>query len=174
MELSFARPELRAIDELAAEVLVASMWEDKRPLAGVLGLVDYRLLGRVSALCAEGFVRGTRGEVSMLPARPRLPFDKLLVVGMGAHDTFDAAAFHACCDRVRDALLAMRVKRVVVELPGRFADSAATAPREAAQAIFRALETATSISSFIWLEPESAQAEITAGYEEALRKARRG
>lgn len=172
MELAFGLPELRALDDLGAEVLVASLWEDVRPLRGVLGLVDYRMLGRVSELARSGFVRGVRGELTMLPARPRLAFDKLLVVGMGARDGFDAAQFHAAFDRARSTLETLKIKRAVVELPGRF-DLAASA-KDAASAMFRAQGGETCVSAYTWLEPEAEQAAIAQSFEEEHRRARRG
>lgn len=172
MELAFALPELRALDELAAEVLVASAWEDVRPLRGVLGLVDYRLLGKASDLARSGFLRGVRGEVSMVPGRPRLPFDKLLVVGLGPREGFDAASFASCFERVHGALVAMKVKRAVVELPGRF--DGVPGPKDAARAIFLAQQGETTVSAYTWLEPEAEQGAIAAAYEEELRRARRG
>ncbi len=118
-DLRFVAPDLRRLDETASEVVVCGVWKDERPLSGLAGLLDWRLCGRLSRLAQKGFLVGDVGEVLVVPARPRLPFDKLLVTGLGPRATFDEAAFRAVLERMLDALAGLEVKKAVVELPGR-------------------------------------------------------
>src|SRR5688572_19926630 len=83
MLVRFTLPELSALDALDAEVLVAAVYEDVRPARGVAGLCDWRLGGRISRLMRNGFITGKTGEVVMIPGKPHLPVDKILLVGVG-------------------------------------------------------------------------------------------
>jgi len=47
--------------------------------------VDFRLAGRISRLIAGGFATGALGEVLLVPGKPKLPFDKILLFGTGAN-----------------------------------------------------------------------------------------
>ena len=83
MELRFVPPHLHALDDHPAEVIACAVWSDERPMRGLAGLLDWRLAGRVSRLAKEQFVTGSVGEVLCMQGRPRLPFDKVVVVGAG-------------------------------------------------------------------------------------------
>jgi len=119
IDLRFVAPDLRRLDEVASEVVVCSIWKDERPLTGLASLLDWRLAGLLSRLAKQGFLVGDVGEVLFLPARPRLPFDKLLVCGLGRRAGFGDEIFRTVLARALDALAGLSVKSAVVELPGR-------------------------------------------------------
>ena len=126
--LSLRRPQPPRLDLASAELLACCIWSDVRPVRGTAGLLDFRLAGRLSSLLRESFVSGARGEVLMVPGRPSLPFEKVMVFGLGPRPGFSDLV---CTDAVKHmsrALEQLRVVRAVVELPGR-ADGAVTAER---------------------------------------------
>jgi hypothetical protein len=119
MELRFVTPELRRLDESPSEVLACGVFADERPHHGTAGLVDWRLSGLVSRLIRQAFVTGRRGEVVMLPLRPKLPFDKALFFGMGERATFDDSVFRDVTARMLSTMEGLCARSAVVELPGR-------------------------------------------------------
>ena len=119
IDLRFVAPDLRRLDEAGSEVVVCGVWKDERPLTGLACLLDWRLAGRLSRLARQGFLVGELGEVVVLPARPRLPFDKLLACGLGPRASFSEATFRTVLARILDALTGLSVKKAVIELPGR-------------------------------------------------------
>ncbi len=119
MELRFVTPELSRLDELDSEVLACSVWSDARPAHGLAGLCDWRLAGRVSDLLRRGHVTGELGEVVMLPGKPRLTFDKLLLVGAGPRGGFDEESFRRVVLSMLATMEGLSARASVVELPGR-------------------------------------------------------
>lgn len=119
MLVRFTAPELAALDTLDAEVLVASVYEDVRPVRGVAGLCDWRLGGRIARLMRAGFVTGREGEVVMIPGKPQLSLDKLLLVGVGPRASMGRARVEAFVSLAVDRLTRLRARSAVVELPGR-------------------------------------------------------
>lgn len=119
MELRFVTPELRRLDEVPSEVLACGLFADERPHHGTAGLVDWRLSGLVSKLIRQNFATGKRGEVVMLPLRPKLPFDKALLFGMGGRNAFDDAVFRGVTAHMLSTMEGLSVRSAVVELPGR-------------------------------------------------------
>lgn len=159
MDLRFTTPSLRKLDLVGTEVLVASLSVNERPPHGVAGLVDWRLAGRLSRLQKSGFATGTRGEVLLVPGKPKLPFDKVVLFGIGDYDSFDEAAYRDVVERILDTLTGLRARTAVVELPGRHAG--AIAPERAADIL---LETAGDRREHdVWtlVEPGEAQRAIT-------------
>ena len=130
MELRFVAPDLRRLDEMGSEVVICGVWKDARPLTGLASLLDWRLAGRLSRLAKQGFLVGEVGEVLVVPARPRLPFDKLLVCGLGTRAAFGDPVYRTVLARALDALVGLSVKKAVVELPGR-GDAGVSAERAA-------------------------------------------
>lgn len=119
MELRFVTPELARLDEIDSEVLACSVWSDARPSHGLAGLCDWRLGGRISDLEARGLLTGALGEVVLLPGKPRLTFDKLLVFGAGPRASFGEEAFHGVVQRMLATMEGLSARGLVVELPGR-------------------------------------------------------
>jgi hypothetical protein len=119
MELHCTGRTLRALDGTHGEVLVLGFYRDVRPFRGLLGQVDFRMLGRISKLAAKSFILGDLGETLLVPGRPRIPYDKILCVGLGASGAFDEQAFIGALRSIRSALQGLRVRRCTIELPGR-------------------------------------------------------
>lgn len=119
MELRFVTPELSRLDEIDSEVLACSVWSDTRPVHGLAGLCDWRLAGRISELLRRGHVTGTLGEVVMLPGKPRLTFDKILLFGAGPRAIFSEDTFRRLAAHMLATMEGLSTRVAVVELPGR-------------------------------------------------------
>lgn len=119
MELRFVLPDLQSLDALDAEVLACAPFSDALPAHGVAGLCDWRLGGRISDLRRRGLITCELGEVVMIPCKPRLPFDKLVLFGAGPRGEFDEAVFRDVVRRMLATMGGLCTRVPVVELPGR-------------------------------------------------------
>src|SRR5690606_30370316 len=119
MELRFVQPSLRRLELLVSEVIAVPIEEMVRPPRGSAGLLDYRLDGRISAVLRDGTFTGAVGEKLLLSGKPKLPFDKLLLYGMGAAGSFNHQIYAGLVDDLLKSLADLGVRRAVVELPGR-------------------------------------------------------
>lgn len=122
IELEWIERDLRALDTASGEILVGALYADVRPPGGVVALLDWRMCGRISQRCIGGFLSGARGERFLLPGRPRIAFDKVLLVGMGARTTCppgDEGAVTETLTTMIDALAGLQARRAAIELPGR-------------------------------------------------------
>lgn len=122
MDVRFVPSDLRRFDELKAEALVLPFASDERPLRAPLGLVDWRLCGQLSRLLLRGRASGVETDAVLVPARPRLPFDKLFLFGVGPTDAMDDVAFDAAIERMLTTLDRAQVRASVLRLPGRHHD----------------------------------------------------
>jgi hypothetical protein len=155
MELRFTLPQLRKLDLAGTEVLVCSFSEGERPPKGVAGLVDWRLAGRISRLVASGFVSGALGETLLVPGRPKLPFDKILLFGIGNPRDFSELVFRAVVENVLATLEGLKARTAVVELPGRHFDG--IAPERAADVLLEMSASRPEHDSWTLVEPLEAQ-----------------
>jgi hypothetical protein len=155
--LRFLPPTMRALDEARAELCAFSVFADERPFKRVAGLLDWRLAGKLSALARDGFVSGAADEVVMLAGPPRLPFDKLLIFGLGSRQAFGDDGFRAWLSRLRGALGGLHVRRAVVELAGR----AILPPARRADLLVEATLGAEAIDRFVFVEDDEGQRAIS-------------
>lgn len=172
MELFFVAPDLRRLDETGAEIIACAMYEDVLPMRGLAGLLDWRLGARISQLIRGGFVTGALGEVLCVPARPRLPHDKVLLFGAGKHAAFDEAVFQDVVEHLARALEGLHARRAVVELPGR-ADARITAER-ATEIVLERVGASPAHDAWWLVEDLEAEKAMRARAHEEQRRARRG
>ncbi len=172
MDLRFTLPSLRKLDLCGTEVLVAGLTTDERPPHGVAGLVDWRLSGRISRLIQSGFATGEIGEVVLVPGKPKLPFDKVLLFGIGSAAAFSELGFRRVLETMLKTLEGLRARTAVVELPGRHLDAV---PAERAADVLLEIAGARSEHD-VWtlVEPPEAQRAITQHMIQERRRVRQG
>lgn len=121
MKVSFVRPELRHLDEVAGEAIALGVFADERPLRGAAGFVDWRLNGALSRCMMADRFRAEPGEALLYPDRGRLSFGRVLLWGLGARPEFDESRWRAACVGILRALRGMEVSRFAAPVPGRAA-----------------------------------------------------
>jgi hypothetical protein len=171
MELRFIQPSLQSLDEVDSEVLSCSVWSDARPVHGLAGLCDWRLGGQLSEMLRAGWITGALGEVVMIPVKPLLTFDKLLVYGAGPRATFADETFRAVVTKMLGTMEGLCARVGVVELPGRCDE---LIPAELAADILLA-SAGRKPEHDVWTLVESAEAKaaITQHMIEERRRVRR-
>ncbi len=119
MKIRFAEPTLRGLDDLGGICLVLTAFSDDRPLRGLAGHVDWRLNGRLSKWILDDFVDAHYKEVTLTPLDGQLPFQRLVLVGLGRRQDYDAERFVQVCRFCFDTLARMGVVEFAIEMPGR-------------------------------------------------------
>ena len=154
-QLHFVEPDLRAIDTTSAEVIACSVFQDERPMRGLAGLLDWRLAGRLSALAKNDFLTGAEGEIVLVPGRPYVRFEKILVLGIGPRASFDDAVVRRVLGKLVSALDGLKVRRALVEVPGR--PSGKLEPARAAELLLECAENALEDEVWTLVDDEAAE-----------------
>jgi cytosol aminopeptidase family protein len=170
MELRFVAPELTKLDQSGTELLLLGLFSDDRPPAGVAGLIDWRSAGRLSRIMLGGFATGELGEVLMLPGKPSLAFDKVILFGAGKRAELDEGVFAALIERMLKTAEGLRTRTLVAELPGRHAD--AIPPERAASILLEAAQGKPEHDVWTLVEGAAAQKAIAKHLQEQRRRAR--
>lgn len=170
MDIHFVDPEIRQLDRLRNEALSLPFFSDERPLRGVLGLVDWRMHGRISRLILDGRISGQRDEITLIASRPRLTFEKVILFGLGRSEEFTMDVYDRTTARILETLTRARVRASAIVLPGRSTGSIAPTP-----AMERFLSIAaghTEHDDVTLLETADAQKQMTPIVERERRRAR--
>jgi hypothetical protein len=140
-------------------VLLAALLPGERPPRGVAGICDFRWGGRLSRLVQSGFATGALGEVLLLSGRPKLPFDKVILFGVGRREDFSELVFRVVIERMLTTLEGLRARTAVVELPGRHFGG--IAPERAADILLEIAGARPEHDVWTLVEPSDAQRTIT-------------
>ena len=119
MDVRFALPGLAQLDRLHCDAVLLPLFADERPLSGALGLLDWRLCGFISRLVVQGRLDGHRGETTLLPGRPRVPFDKVVLFGLGTQQDFSDTVLDETLDRMMSVIRCTKGRSFAAVLPGR-------------------------------------------------------
>jgi len=141
------------------DLAVLPFFEDERPLQGLLGLVDWRIGGGLSALLRTGFCTGTAGEAVLLPGRRTLPMERLVLLGLGPSRAFDRAAAEAAGERLVAVIEGLVPRDVLVAMPGRAPE------RAVVEAVFDGLTRALARRRSRELDAEAQRAARAVGDE---------
>ena len=113
-----------ALDVIDSELAVTMAYEDIRPLKGQIGLVDWRLNGKVSRLILNRRFKGAKGDALLMPAGGRLGAKELLVLGMGFKREITEAEIPEMLNIVLDRILKKKCASFAMSLsditPGMF------------------------------------------------------
>ena len=119
MIFSTHRPSLPSIDEMGFQTLVLAYFADERPLQGVSGLIDWRLNGNLSHMVQSGRLTGSWGEQLLYPQSGRLPFQNLVMFGLGDRSRFGSTRFKEITNRMLRTLMRLDCWSFATVLPGR-------------------------------------------------------
>jgi len=103
------------------DALVVPLWSDVRPLRGAAGLVDWRLCGHLSELIRQGRLTGAAGEKLLLVTN-RVPWRRVLAVGMGESTAFGEAGFRSAAEGCLESLRKLGATSLAIAFPGRDID----------------------------------------------------
>jgi hypothetical protein len=150
LELSFYPLALDALDQADAEALCLFVSADERPLAGLAGLTDWRLAGRLSSMIRAGILTGEAGEALLTPPGSRLSFRKLFLFGLGSNAT--EAELHQRLSEALRKLAHAGVRDVALQLPARIQVEAGVRalvdePQAPGRALLFALEPAKLVAA---------------------------
>lgn len=170
MELRFATPDTRRLDELRADALVLPFFAEERPMRGAAGLVDYRLRGQLSRLRIRGRLRGETHERVLVPGKPLTTFDKIFLVGLGEEAAMTPVSAEAACRSILAMLDGCLARSVAMVLPGR--STARLGPDVALEALIRASLGTHEQDTITVLEEAEVHRTLQLTLERERRKAR--
>ncbi|MBU0505107.1 MAG: M17 family peptidase N-terminal domain-containing protein [bacterium] len=86
MKLSFTS---EAIDKISAEIIVLMHYEDDVPFKNFLGVLDWRINGRLSEIVKLNKFHGSAKEKLLIPSENRFKANEVLILGLGKKALFE-------------------------------------------------------------------------------------
>jgi len=117
--ISFISSNLPRLDETPASTLCLFYFQEKRPLPGIIGLIDWRLQGRLSSLIIDDFISGELNETLLFPLGGKLQQDRLLLFGLGERKVFNRLVFEEAVKNMITTVDKLSGDHIITALPGR-------------------------------------------------------
>jgi leucyl aminopeptidase len=133
------RIERASLTGVRTPLLVVNLFEGVDEPAGATGAVDEALGGLIGRLIADGEIRGTLGEITIVHNqgdRARLAAERLAVVGLGKRDDLDLEALRVASATAARKARDLRVGRYATVVHG--AGAGGLEPRVAARTVVEA------------------------------------
>lgn len=139
------------VDRVAAELVLLMYYQDEVPLKGLLGMVDWRVNGKLSRLIQRGVFSGNAREMLLMPAERRFKADKLVLLGLGRRADFEEGHIPQVFDFIFQTASRMRASQICLSisrlLPSQFEW------RSAVRLFVSKLVDFPSISDVVFCEP---------------------
>lgn len=140
------------IDKIPCELLILLHYEQEVPFHGLLGLVDWRINGKLSHLVQDHKFVGKAREMVLMPAERRFQAEKLIVMGLGEKNKFEEGFIAQVLDYVFQTTAKMKAAQLCLSLnkllPSQFEW------RNAVRLFVSKLFDHPSIKEVIFCEPE--------------------
>lgn len=85
MKLSFTS---QSVDKIPVELLVLMHYEDDVPLKDMLGMIDWRVNGRLSRTILDKKFKGKARELLLMPSENRFKAGEVILLGLGDKSMF--------------------------------------------------------------------------------------
>jgi len=117
------------IERARADVAVVFLFDSDRPLRGGAGRADWRMCGRLSKLLVAGRLTGARGEAVLMATDGGMAAPRVIALGVGARNTFDADACAELGAQAVDRARRLAAKTLALPLPDPHAGDLSLAER---------------------------------------------
>jgi len=113
MKLTFTSQN---IDKITTEIIVLMIYEKDLPLKNYLGVLDWRINGRLSEFLKQKKFSGKAKELLLIPSENRFKSNEVLVLGLGGKDDFEKDHISEVLDYFLKTIERKRMKQVCFSL----------------------------------------------------------
>ncbi|EKD42190.1 MAG: hypothetical protein ACD_73C00279G0009 [uncultured bacterium] len=112
----------KPVDKIVSNLIVATIFSDVRPFHGTAALLDWRLNGRLSKIIMKHKFKGNFRESLLLPSEGRIKSKEILLVGLGAYDSFNESYVAAYVQYLLKTMANMKMQDFLVSFTDFIAD----------------------------------------------------
>jgi hypothetical protein len=113
MLIERAKGDLATLDNLRGGILAVAAFSDEKPPQGLVGLLDWRIPGKISRWMRKSFYEANFGEQMLFTPGRRLAVEKILLFGAGPYATFHQRRAEVAY-AMAESLLRLRERDLVV------------------------------------------------------------
>jgi hypothetical protein len=117
--VSYGLPRLDSLPCQPESMICCFQFAEQCPLKGFTGLIDWRLLGRLSELRISNQFFGRMNESLLVLPGNRLPVNYLVMVGAGEPIQLSKEVYFELLDTMFDTARKLKIRQIIVSLPGR-------------------------------------------------------
>lgn len=104
------------IDRVNAELVLLMHHENAVPFRDAMGLIDWRVNGKLSRLVQDKVFTGKAREMVLMPAENRFKAQKLVLLGLGPREAFETGHIPQVFDFVFDTVKRIQAGQVCLSI----------------------------------------------------------
>jgi hypothetical protein len=105
------------VEDIQADVLVTTFFQDLGSPKGTTGMIDWRLNGFISRSMVEKRITGAKGEVTLLPLNQKFSSNRMLLLGLGSWKDYSVAELRSLLPTIQKAVMDLKPMKVCFCIP---------------------------------------------------------
>lgn len=109
--------KIPVVEDIQADLLVTTYFQDLGSPKGPTGMIDWRLNGFISRSIVEKRITGARGEITLLPLNQKFETQRMILVGLGKWKEYTVSELRLLLPSIQKAVMQMNPAHVCFCIP---------------------------------------------------------
>lgn len=112
-----ALKKIPIVEEIQADLLVTTYFQDLGSPKGPTGMIDWRLNGFISRNIVEKRITGAKGEITLLPLNQKFSTQKLLLLGLGKWREYTISELRSLLPSIQKTVMDIKPQHICFCIP---------------------------------------------------------
>jgi hypothetical protein len=109
--------KIPVVEDIQADLLVTTYFQDLGSPKGPTGMIDWRLNGFISRSIVEKRITGAKGEITLLPLNHKFETQRMILVGLGKWKDYTISELRQLLPTIQKAVMQMNPEHVCFCIP---------------------------------------------------------
>lgn len=105
------------VEEIQADLLISTYFQDLGSPKGTTGMIDWRLNGFLSRSIVEKRITGAKGEITLIPLNQKFSTHRMLLLGLGKWREYTVSELRSVLPALQKSVTALNPERVCFCIP---------------------------------------------------------
>lgn len=112
-----ALKKIPIVEEIQADLIVTTYFQDLGSPKGPTGMIDWRLNGFISRNIVQKRITGSKGEITLVPLNQKFTIQRMILVGLGKWKEYTISELRLLLPTIQKAVTQMNPAHVCFCIP---------------------------------------------------------
>lgn len=109
--------KIPVVEEIQADLLVTTYFQDLGSPKGATGMIDWRLNGFLSRSIVQKRITGAKGEITLVPLNQKFSSQRMILMGLGKWRDYTISELRSMLPALQKAVTDMKPQHVCFCIP---------------------------------------------------------
>ena len=109
--------KIPVVEDIQADLLVTTYFQDLGSPKGPTGMIDWRLNGFLSRSIVDKRITGSKGEITLIPLNQKFETQRMILVGLGKWKEYTISELRLMLPNIQKAVMQMNPAHVCICIP---------------------------------------------------------